>query len=181
MNGLSNYRLIDHSSDNNPANLGTRRLNPFGTLVHTTGGTSSLAWLLGGAAATGAPASANCLIDRDGTQHRLCDNAHYPYHAGVSYFYHNGAYTGDELSEALIGVELECLDDQAPTYEQIDSLASVILAESIVWAWRWPFILVGHYAVARPIGRRLDPVNMEWGGLMGRLYVRAKAAGTPGL
>lgn len=80
-----------------------------------------------------------------------------------------------------MGVELECTQDQAPTFEQYDSLADLIVLYGLIWAWRWPYIIYGHYSVARPIGRRSDPVNFDWGTLMGRLYVRSMAAKVPGL
>lgn len=90
-------------------------------------------------------------------------------------------YHGNEVSELLVGIELECLDSQLPTYAQYDSLADLIIYLAGLYDWRWPFILYGHYAVARPLGRRSDPVNFDWGELMGRLYLRAKLAGVAGL
>ena len=180
-NGLPNYRTVDNSGACSPGNIGPRSINPFGTLVHSTGGTDSLSWLITGSAASGNPASANCLIERNGTRHNLTPAGHYPYHAGVSIVTLDRTYTGDAVSQALIGVELEYTDVQSPSYEQIDSLAEYILAEGLVWGWRWPFIIYGHYGVARPLGRRSDPVSMDWGSLTGRLYVRAAAAQTPGL
>lgn len=85
------------------------------------------------------------------------------------------------MSQVLLGVELECLDNQEITFEQYDSLGQLIVQLAGEHGWRWPFIIYGHYAVARPLGRRSDPVNFDWGWLMGRVYVRAVLAGVPGL
>lgn len=85
------------------------------------------------------------------------------------------------MSEQLLGVELECHPDLRVTWQQYDSLANLVVSEGAYWGWRWPYCILGHYAVARPRGRRSDPTDFEWGTLMGRLYVRALEAGVPGL
>lgn len=90
-------------------------------------------------------------------------------------------YHGVQVSERLLGVELECRDNELVTWQQIDSLAELIVQLSIVYGWRWPYYLIGHYEVARPIGRRSDPQGLDWGSLMGRLYYRAKLARVPGM
>jgi hypothetical protein len=90
-------------------------------------------------------------------------------------------YRGDAASEILVGWELECLDTQAPTWQQIDSLAEGIVALTPAYGWRWPFVLFGHGGEAIPVGRRSDPRHLDWGALMGRLYVRSLAAGVPGM
>jgi len=73
------------------------------------------------------------------------------------------------------------MDNQYPTFAQFDSLAELIVERAGHYGWRWPFIILGHYAVARPQGRRSDPVNTDWGWLIGRVYIRAKTAGVAGL
>lgn len=182
MSGLSDYSYLDWSSTNDSRNLGTRSINPIGTLIHTTSGTNSLSWLIGGAAAAGQPASANYLIERNGRQNNLCPSGKYPYHAGQSRLvYNNILYEGDEVSQLLLGIELECLDNQTVTYEQLDSCADVVVREGLTHAWRWPYYLLGHYEVARPLGRRSDPQGFLWGDFLGRLYVRALAANVAGL
>ena len=182
MNGFSNFNHIDNSGSTDPRNYGTGRPRVIGTLVHTTGGSGSLAWLISGAAAAGRPASADFLIDRDGTQHRLCPEGHYPYHAGVSrLIYNNALYLGDVVSALLLGVELENRDSEYCTYKQLDSLASLIVEKGLVFGWRWPYYVLGHYEVATPAGRRSDPLGFLWGDFMGRLYVRARHTGVAGL
>lgn len=158
-----------------------RNDGPRGCCIHTSGGTSSLEWLSGGSCKAGSPAGADALIQRDGTRYILTDAKRFAYHAGVSYVYNQGPLYGDEVSEAYFGIELECTDDQAPTYEQYDSLAELVALLALVWGWRWPYTIYGHYAVARPLGRRSDPVNFDWGAFMGRLYVHSLSNKVPGL
>lgn len=178
---LRTYVRSDVSDNTNLRVCGHRAIGPSGTLIHTTSGNDSLAWLQGGSAIAGEPASADYLIGRQGTQYEITPRGRYAYHAGQSQYTLDRVYRGDEVSQVLIGVELECLDTQSPTFEQIDSLADLIVYNAQLWAWRWPFIILGHYAVARPLGRRSDPVNLDWGWLMGRLFVRSASVHLPGL
>lgn len=182
MSGLPNYSTADWSGVNDARNTSARSINPFGSLIHTTSGANSLSWLLSGAAASGNPASANYLVERSGKQNRLCDHTRYPYHAGQSRLIYNSLlYQGDEISERLIGIELECLDSQNCTLYQLDSCAGIIVQEGLHWGWRWPYYVLGHYEIARPLGRRSDPQGFAWGDFMGFLYARALAANVPGL
>jgi N-acetyl-anhydromuramyl-L-alanine amidase AmpD len=178
---LVKYGHTDISADTSLLVCGARTLAPRGTCIHTTSGANSKEWLQGGSAASGTPASADCLIDRSGRRFWLSPSGRYAYHAGRSLYTLDREYRNNEVSQILIGVELECLDTQAPTFEQLDSLAELLVAGATTQGWRWPFIILGHYAVARPLGRRSDPVNMDWGWLMGRLYVRALSAGVAGM
>jgi N-acetyl-anhydromuramyl-L-alanine amidase AmpD len=182
MNGTGDYDYVDNSGSIDSRNIGDGRPSPIGALLHTTSGYSSLDWLLSGSARVGTPASADYLIDRNGTQHRLCPDGYYPYHAGKSALtYANRLYQGDEVSALLIGIELECADKQNCTFPQLDSLSSLIVRLSSQYGWRWPYVIFGHYEVALPVGRRSDPLGFDWGSFMGRLYVRSRAAGIGGL
>lgn len=182
MNGLTHYNNVDDSARVDNRNISYGRARVIGACIHTTSGADSLNWLLVGAANSGKPASADYLVARDGTRHRLCPAGYYPYHAGISRLvYDNVLYHGDEISSLLMGVELECLDDEQVSYEQIDSLAELIVTDPLTQGWRWPYYLVGHYEIARPLGRRSDPQGFAWGDFMGRLYIRAYRAGVPGL
>lgn len=176
------YPYIDVSGRASLSVSSVRRTGPLGALIHSTDGVNSQAWLAGGSAAKGRPASANYLIGKHGERSKLCKDSRYPYHAGSSRCYLAGAWRYDNaVSELLLGYELECLWAEAPTYEQYDSLAEQIVADALHYGWRWPFILFGHYGVAIPAGRRSDPWLFDWGSLVGRLYVRAYAAGIGGL
>ena len=95
--------------------------------------------------------------------------------------YNGLLYQGDEISRLLIGIEIECINNGYVTPEQEDSCADVIVKCGLQYGWRWPYYVVGHYEIARPLGRRSDPQGLLWGNLMGRLYARALAANVPGL
>lgn len=178
---LHHYDRIDYSASADTRVSGTRTISPIGAIIHSTGGTDSTQWLRGSSADAGTPASANCLIDKRGRQVTLCPNDRFPYHAGRSRLRLDRLYTGDEISQLLIGIELEYTDDECPTWEQYDSCADVILWYGRRYMWRWPFVLYGHYGVAVPLGRRSDPVRFDWGALMGCLYLRSSAMRLPGL
>lgn len=180
--GLRNYSLFDHSAAVNALNIGVGRPCVIGALIHTTNGADSLHWLITGSADAGRPASADYLISRDGTRHRICPRGYFPYHAGVSQLAYNGfVYRGDEVSRLLLGIELESRENELVTWPQIDSLAELVVSDPLAQGWRWPYYVRGHYDVARPLGRRSDPLGFDWGALAGRLYVRARASGVGGL
>jgi N-acetyl-anhydromuramyl-L-alanine amidase AmpD len=182
MSDRCDYYHINYSAYTDNRNLGNGRPSPVGTCVHTTGGTDSLTWLLTGAAASGKPASADYLISADGTQYGLCPAGKFPYHAGQSRLvYNNILYQGDEISRLLLGVEIECMNNAYITPAQEDSLACLIVEMGIAYSWRWPYYVVGHYEIARPLGRRSDPQGFLWGNFMGRLYARARELNVPGL
>lgn len=182
INGLPYYRVLDHRLNIDARGTGYGRTSVIGTCVHTTGGINSLPWLTGGAVKAGKPASADWLIGRSGERYALCPQGRYPYHAGQSQLiYSNRVYHGDEISQLLMGVELENLDSTLCTYEQLDSLAELITSDPLAQGWRWPYYVVGHYEIARPVGRRADPQGFLWGDFMGRLYVWARHRGVPGL
>lgn len=182
MSGFPNYRILDSSSYTDARNTGPRRFSPVGTLVHTTAGIDSLYWLTVGAAKSGQPASCDWLIARDGTRTRICPAGRYPYHAGQAELsYNDRLYRGPEISQLLMGVELENLDSTLCTWAQLDSLAQLVVDQGLVYGWRWPYYVLGHYEVARPLGRRSDPQGFLWGDFMGRLFARAQASGVQGL
>jgi len=179
--GLQTYERTDHSHTSDPRVSGSRTIGPAGCLIHTTSAANSLDWLTGGSARAGRPAGADSLIERNGKQHILTQPGRYAYHAGVSRVQLDRLYVGDEVSQVLLGIELECLDSEQPTWQQYDSLADMICYYALHWGWSWPYIYYGHYGVALPMGRRSDPVQFDWAALMGRLYVRTVQARIPGL
>lgn len=179
--GLRTYDRPDHSSNTSLSVLGDRTISPRGTLIHSTSGVNSEEWLSGGSAEAGRPASANALITKTGRQIILCPEHKFPYHAGQSRLELDRVYTGDDLSQVLVGIELEYLDTERPNTIQYDSLADIIIWYSRLYQWRWPHVILAHSGVALPRGRRSDPVSFDWGNLMGRLYVRSLEAKLPGL
>lgn len=180
--GLPDYGISDVSSVTSPLVNADRRISAIGTCIHTTSGFNSLSWLMGDSARSGKPASADYLIGRIGERTKITPGDRYAYHAGQSALvYNDRVYRDNEVSQLLIGIEIECSDTELVTWQQYDSLAQTIVEVGLDKGWRWPYYLVGHYSVARPLGRRSDPVSFNWGALMGRLYVRAKAADVGGL
>jgi len=171
------YPQIDHTHEVSDAVNGLLTIPRLGALIHTTEGANSLPWLLGRSADNGAPASADYLIDRNGTRHEITPWHRYAYHAGVSRMFHGDKlYTGDKVSQALVGIELERAGDQDITREQYFSLAELLLRLRMLNSWPLDFPLYGHYAVARPLGRRSDPVNFDFGvlfAIMSQGYIQA--------
>lgn len=176
------YSTSDVSRNTLSSNYFSRGVNPVGTLAHTTEGRNALYTLQSGNALSGHPASADYYIERSGQRYSLMPPGMAAYHAGVSWANVQGrVFQGDALSAILIGVELERAGDDVVTYAQLDSYAELLTILSVEYSWRWPYTILGHYEVARPLGRRSDPVNFAWGDFMGRVYARSLAAGVPGL
>jgi len=182
MSGLPEYGVIDISDHVVPANYGSSRPSVIGTVIHTTSGTNSIYWLTSGAAASGKPASADYLIERDGTIYALGKPGRYPYHAGQSTFEIRGkTYSGDQLSSLLLGIEVEQVGSQICTWQQYQAIAQTIVQSGIAFSWRWPYYVLGHYEIATPTGRRSDPQGFEWGDFMGQLLAYARAYNVPGV
>lgn len=179
---LRGYPTVDYSRTTDTRITGVRRVNPTGAVIHTTGGVNSLHWLTGGSAAAGEPASANVLIARDGKVAVLCSRERYPYHAGRSQVRRGDRqWLDNAVSEAYYGIELEALDVERPTWQQLDSCGIHLVEMAGVYGWRWPLVIYGHYGIALPPGRKHDPYGLDWGALMGYIYMAARAASLPGL
>lgn len=167
------YLEQDLSGSTNPAVYDTRLSSPIGTLMHTTSGINSGAVLQGLPVAQGDLRSAHVLIQRSGARQIIVRSDHCAYHSGRTWFPAINGNRMDGANEVLLGIELECLDTQAPTVYQYDSAAEYITDEATLWAWRWPFVLYGHYGLAIPVGRRSDPIRFDWGAFMGFLYTHS--------
>ncbi len=166
------YRDTDRTAGTLDAVSSASRVVPIGTTIHTTAGVSSLDYLQRGSQAAGNPASADYLINRDGSRELITRPGRRPYHVGKSAYTIDGRrYTGDQLSAMLIGVELEQTGEQLCTWQQLDSLAELvvkILAPG--YGWAFPYFIVGHYQLATPLGRRSDPQGFNWGYFFGYIY-----------
>lgn len=175
------YVRTDITASTSPSVYGTRTIRAAGCLIHSSSGTDSRSWLQGASTVAGQPVSADALIDRQGAQWLIVPPGHYAYHAGASAVYIDRWYRNSEVNQVLVGIELECLDTEPPTWPQYDSLADLILYYALHHGWRWPFFIFAHSGVALPHGRRSDPVYFDWGDLFGRLYVRGLATGLAGM
>jgi len=164
------YPTVDYTGSSNPQ-CGLARVQPaIGTVMHTTSGTNSRAILQGLEPGAGGLVSVHTLIERTGQRDILYTPDKVCFHTGQTWY--PGPITGrcDPANEVFLGIELECLDNQAPTYQQIDSAAEQIALWALQLGWRWPYNLFGHNALAIPLGRREDPVRFNWGSFAGRLY-----------
>src|SRR5690242_10768218 len=99
---LRTYQRPEVTADTDIRVCGHRTISPWGTLIHTTSGANSLQWLQVGSANAGAPASADALIAREGTQYLITPDGRYAYHAGQSIWQFDRYYAGDEVSQALL-------------------------------------------------------------------------------
>lgn len=152
---------VEHLMD---ARLTYRRaVDPIGALLHTTDGTNSLDWLLGGSLRAGSAASCDFLIKRDGTIYQLTRLGSGSYHAGRCWW-QGAPDNSDAASRALIGIELENHDrvNEICTVAQHEALAVLLLRLAHYFNWS-PINVWGHYELARPMGRRSDPQGLDWG------------------
>lgn len=151
--------VSDYTSDDVGGNRVLRRR---GIVIHTTEGTNSLSWLQGISARSGRPMSADFLIDRKGNIFQLTRPGRFAYHSGQS---RHGLYQEPDhtISQGYYGIELEqyLKLDQKVTNEQYISLA--FITRTLITA---AFIdvrnIVGHYQVALPQGRKMDPSGFDW-------------------
>jgi len=132
-------------------------------MLHTTDGVNSQAYLQGGSAVAGRPASADYLITRSGTVLKLIPHGMMAYHAGVV-LWGDKQDKSNECSRDLIGIEIENNDHtgQVPTVLQHHAVAGVLLVLAEHYKWS-PLIVYGHYGLAWPMGRRSDPHAWDWG------------------
>lgn len=155
--------VTDYSSRSQSGFSARRNHRPVGTVIHTSSGTDSTGWLLGEGRSKIGASSADTLITRRGEIRVIVPFDRYSFHAGVSRWGQFSDLTSPSLNEAFIGIELECLDTEYVTTEQYIALAGTILNKALAYSWQLPYIILGHYVVARPRGRRSDPLGFDMG------------------
>lgn len=151
------YRDVSRATE--PSVTARRTIGRVAIVLHSTEGLSSRAWLQGGSARDGDPASADYLIDRDGSINQITQPGWFAYHVGVATWRglpnRNGL-----LNMMLIGIEMESYDKNMPRYtdEQIITCAALVRK---LWAYHRLDVLglLRHGDIAQPPGRRSDPVN----------------------
>lgn len=96
--------------------------------------------------------SAHYVVGKSGSIIRLVDEKHAAWHVGKSYM--------PRANLRSVGVELVNKNDGIDEYteEQIRSLKELI--RNIMGRHRIVY-LVGHYEIARPVGRKSDPRNLN--------------------
>lgn len=177
----SSYPALDVRRSVSSSVTGDRWHKPVGACIHHTDGVNSLAWLSGGSAIAGSPASADVLIGRKGERYLLTDSERYAFGVGQVSSTIKKLFSAGNPNEYLMSVELEYKALDAPTYAQYDSCAEQLVNWALKYRWRWPYVIYGHYGIAGPLGRKSDPYNFDWGSLMGRLYHHSQDAKVPGL
>lgn len=130
-------------------------------VLHTTMGVDSLAWLQGGSAREGRPASADFLIYRDGDIMQITRPGWHAYHTGRAYW--RGLQDPDHtLNQQAIGIELEALEQMGEivTNEQYIACAALcrrLLLQHYIDA----DCITTHSVIALPPGRKVDPMCLD--------------------
>ena len=140
MNIITSHRSPNHNK--------IIRAVPTKMVIHHTGGTNSLSWLC----STKAKASANYLVEKNGTIFELVPPTMVAWHAGKAI-----AGWGNKDT---IGVEIENLGDGKDTYPpaQIRAIAFLIRKFKISWE-----NLKDHKAICIPRNRKSDmSANFPW-------------------
>jgi len=181
LNGLPNYSVVDISGTTNGDATGSRRFSPIGTCIHHTSGVDSRAILTGHSQFGQELVSTDTLVAKTGKRYICCPSGRYAYGIGRVDTLIQQLSVNDNANELLLSLELEYLEHEGPTYEQYDSAAEQVTLWAIQWAWRWPFVIYGHYGIASPPGRKHDPYLFDWGAFMGRLFIWSQHANIGGL
>jgi len=102
--------------------------------------------------------SAHYVVDRDGTTIQMVDERRTAWHAGVSEL---GGRTG--VNDFSVGIELVNLNDGKDPYPEAQYLAVKRILEDLRTRWDVPDDhVVSHAAIARPVGRKSDPVGFDF-------------------
>lgn len=162
-------------SDNTDADVvGTRQLKRRGVVIHETIGTDSLAWLQGGSARHGSPASCDFLISKVGNIYMLTTPSTYSFHSGRARWRLYQEKDGS-INQGFFGVELENYPASGQT---INTPQYIALAALLRYLLTWFDIdfrnVAGHYEVALPAGRKQDPVTLNWAMLTDELLLPSK-------
>ena len=151
-------QYFDVSFDTKPSVTQKRTMGRAGIVLHSTEGLNSLDWLQGESADAGTPASADFLIARNGNCYQITQVGYYSYHAGVAEWHSLDNRRGI-LNELLVGIELESHETNAPRYTDQQIITSAALCRRLMFQhWFGVTNIVYHGQIAKPPGRRRDPV-----------------------
>ena len=156
------YKYIDVSNNTLPEVTAVRKLRRRGVVLHETIGTNSLAWLQGDSAKHNRPASSDFLVNRHGDIYQLIRPGYYSYHSGRALWnlYQDSDGT---LNQSYVGIEIENHPGLGQVIASPQYVAVAALLRRLIAAHSIPFVnIVGHYQVARPIGRKQDPATLNW-------------------
>lgn len=151
-------QYFDVSADTKESVTAKRVMGRAGIVLHSTEGLNSLDWLQGESAEAGTPASADFLIARNGNCYQITQRGWYAYHVGVAEW-HSLENRRGFLNELLVGVELESHETNTPRYTNDQLIVSAALCRRLMEQHRFGVTnIVYHGQIAKPPGRRFDPV-----------------------
>jgi N-acetylmuramoyl-L-alanine amidase len=160
-------QFFDVSHKTQPTHTRLRSFGRAGILLHSTEGINSLAWLQGNDPTQVDVASADFLINRLGDIYQLTSRQHHAYHVGVAEW-HGLRNDRSLLNELLVGIEMESHETNQPRYTDLQLISCAALCRRLMAQHLFGVLNIEyHRFVARPIGRRSDPVNFP-------LYVWSK-------
>ncbi|MBX3166475.1 MAG: N-acetylmuramoyl-L-alanine amidase [Candidatus Eremiobacteraeota bacterium] len=106
--------------------------------------------------------SAHYVVDRDGTTVQMVDERRTAWHAGVSEL---EGRTG--VNDFSVGIELVNLNDGRDPYTEAQYQAVQRIIQDLRGRWEVPDShIVSHAAIARPVGRKSDPVGFDFAKLL---------------
>lgn len=106
--------------------------------------------------------SAHYVVDRDGTTVQMVDERRTAWHAGVSEL---EGRTG--VNDFSVGIELVNLNDGQDPYPEAQYQAVQRIIQDLRTRWSVPDShIVSHAAIARPVGRKSDPVGFDFARLL---------------
>lgn len=137
-------------------------------IMHSTGGIDSRDWLSKWnkkvPASDQNDVSIHYLVQRDGRVYKVIPEQHRAWHAGVGVM-PDGERDPNSWS---LGIELEHLNEPSYTDAQLDSAAELVAALMAQYGITGEHV-VSHASVALPPGRKIDPVNFDWGDFWNRI------------
>jgi N-acetylmuramoyl-L-alanine amidase len=102
--------------------------------------------------------SAHYVVDRDGTTIQMVDERRAAWHAGVSEL---DGRTG--VNDFSVGIELVNLNDGQDPYPEAQYEAVARIIKDLRTRWEVPDNhIVSHAAIARPVGRKSDPLGFDF-------------------
>jgi N-acetyl-anhydromuramyl-L-alanine amidase AmpD len=156
---------VSHPSPNKGPRTGEGRTKIMGVVLHATAGSDkgAVAWMQNPAAR----ASCHVHIDRDGTTVRMVPDTERAWHAGVS------QWKGfNDVNSITLGWEIGNLNNGIEPYTDLQyGVLAQMAAHYIRQGLKLDDIVGGpplrgdytsHAHVARPIGRKNDPLKFDW-------------------
>lgn len=157
------FRYIDVSEYTPyPSAGGRRTVSRMGICLHSTGGVNSLSWLQREEPDPKKRSSADYLINEGGDIFQVSRINMYAHHAGQARwrsFDNEAGY----INMLLVGIEVECLDTPDSRWTDPQYIALGALMRRLFMAHRMPLDgITEHRLIARPLGRKTDPLALSW-------------------